>query len=89
MVIEQGGANGLRPTKRGPPYLATYPMSEYWSRIWVLMTKGRRYPGTRMNKGHKVHEVEKYEAYHVLLLQNKGANLRPRVPKLREDLGIP
>ena len=43
VVIEQGGANGLRPTKRGPPYLATYLMSEYWSRIWVLVTKGRRY----------------------------------------------
>ena len=43
VVIEQGGTNGLRPTTRGPPYLATYPMSEYWSRIWLLVTKGRRY----------------------------------------------
>ena len=39
VFIEQGGILAWRLTKRGPPFLARYPMSEYWSRIWVLVTK--------------------------------------------------
>jgi hypothetical protein len=43
VITEQGGAIGLPVANRRPPFLAHYPVSEYWSRIAVLLTQQRRY----------------------------------------------